>query len=272
MKKVLIVFDGIQFASGSFNFAKQLNESQPILLTGIFLPQTDFGNLWSYASGSESAGVPMVENVDAQMVLRNVETFRKLCIEHNIEHVVHRNVTDFALPALRKETRFADLLIISGRSFYVNVGPYEQSEYLKEALTMSECPVMVIPEDARIPDSIVLAYEGTKQSLFAIKQFAYLFPEWTNKPTLLVYISPGGEDFPEASNIEELAARHFSDLTFIKLEMNPRKYFEAWLEQRDHPVLVADSFGRSTFSQVFRPSFIQNILDKNVFPVFIAHT
>ena len=272
MKKVLIVFDGIQFASGSFNFAKQLNQSQPILLTGVFLPQTDFANLWSYASGGGSSGVPMVEGVDAQVVLRNVETFRKLCTENNIEHVVHSNMTDLPLPAIRNETRFADLLIISGQSFYANAGAYEQSEYLKEALTMSECPVMVIPENARIPDSIVLAYEGTKQSLFAIKQFAYLFPEWTNKPTLLVYFSQAGEDFPEASNIEELAARHFSDVTFIKLEMNPQKYFEAWLEQRDHPVLVADSFGRSAFSQFFRPSFIQDIRDKNLFPVFIAHT
>ena len=272
MKKVLIVFDGIQFATSSFNFAKQLNEAEPILLTGVFLPQTDFANVWSYATGGEPAGVPMVESVDAQVMLRNVETFRKLCTENNIQHVVHKNVTDFALQALKKETRFADLLIISGPSFFANMGAYEQSEYRNEVLGMSECPVLVLPENARIPDSVIFAYDGTRDSLFAIKQFAYLFPEWNNKPALLVYISESAHDFPEAANIEELAARHFSELTFLKLAMNPRKYFDAWMENRDHPLLVAGSFGRSTFSQLFKSSFVNSALERHVLPVFIAHT
>ena len=39
MKKILIAFDGTHFSDGAFEFARRVNELQPILLTGVFLPQ-----------------------------------------------------------------------------------------------------------------------------------------------------------------------------------------------------------------------------------------
>ena len=272
MKKVLIVFDGTHFPAGSFNFATELNKLQPILLTGVFLPQTDFANLWSYGSGGAGPMfVPLLETVDAGVIQRNIETFSKLCIKNNIEFRVHKDVMDFAIPELKKETRFADLLIVGTETFYANLGSFEQNEYLRDALSQSECPVLMVPEKAEAPVSIVLAYDGSKSSVYAIKQFAYLFPELTTLPVMLIYVSEKRNEFPELINIEELAARHFSDLTFLKLELNPRKHFSNWMREKKGAMLVAGAYGRSGFSQLFKSSFASDVIDKHTLPVFIAH-
>jgi hypothetical protein len=75
----------------------------------------------------------------------------------------------------------------------------------------------------RFPENVILAYDGTEQSVYAIKQFAYLFPEMAEMPTLLVYASKDtAEDFPGKGQIEELVARHFPNLTLLKLDINPK--------------------------------------------------
>lgn len=272
MKKVLVVFEGTNFATGAFNYALHLNSIDPILLTGVFLPQVDYANLWSYGSGgSGPMFVPLMESVDAQTVQQHIETFTHLCEKNRIEYRVHKDVMDFALPELKRETRFADLLIIGSESFYSNLGSYEQNEYLKDAITQAECPIIVIPEKAGMPSSLVLAYDASRCSVYAIKQFAYLFPELAKLPTLLVYVAKSNGEFPESDNISELAARHYPDLTFQKLEMDSRQEFSAWLSQRENTMLVAGSYGRSGFSQLFKSSFVSAVIDEHRLPVFIAH-
>lgn len=273
MKKVLIVFDGTHFPGASFNFAASLNSMQPILLTGVFLPQTDISSLWSHGGGGGTGGsfIPLMESVDAEVVQRNVETFSKLCVKNNIEFRVHKDVMDFAVPELKRETRFADLLVVEGQTFYSNVGPREQYVYLQEALTGAECPVIVIPDNASVPTNLVLAYDGTYDSVFAIKQFAYLFPELTTLPTLLVYVTAKDKEFPDEVNIEELASRHFSDLSLMKLEIDPHDYFKTWIADRKGTLLIAGAFGRSGWSKVFKSSFIKDVIKEHTLPVFIAH-
>lgn len=274
MKKVLIVFDGTHFSTSSFEFAAWLNSMSPILLTGVFLPQTDLANLWSRGAGGGwgNSYMPLVETIDSAVIQQNIDTFSRLCVNNNIEFRVHKDVMDFAMPELKNESRFADLLVISCETFYSNVSAQEQHVYLQEAFGQSECPVVVIPEKYERPRSLILAYDGTKSSVFAIKQFAYLFPELLQLPALLVYADGRGEDFPDENNIEELAARHYTNLTFLRLEMNPKKYFGTWLREQEGALLVTGSYGRSGWSKLLKSSFAGNIISEKLCPVFIAHT
>ena len=45
MKKILLVFDGINFSEGAFEFARRLNEKNKILATAVFIPQVNYANL-----------------------------------------------------------------------------------------------------------------------------------------------------------------------------------------------------------------------------------
>src|SRR5437763_15979303 len=119
MKKVIIAFDGTQFSEGAFELARNLNELDPILLGGVFIPQLSYANLWSY-SGAMAGGayVPMIEEEEGELIQKNIEQFESLCIKNNISFSVHKDFNDFAVTELKRETRFADLLIISSEAFY----------------------------------------------------------------------------------------------------------------------------------------------------------
>lgn len=272
MKKIIIAFDSTHFSEGAFEFARRLNEVQPVLLTGIFLPQAEISYLWSYAGGVTVPFIPQLETDDAELVIENIERFKKQCINNNIDFRVHKDFYDLALPELKKESRFADLLLIGSESFYKNMGTHMPNEYLRDTLHDIACPVLLVPEKYDFPESIILAYDGSNEAVFAIKQFAYLFPELTGLKTMLVYAhKDASKDIPDKVQIEELATRHFSDLTLFKLNADPKKNFSSWVNQTKSAILVSGSYGRSGLSQLFKNSFIQDIITDHKLPVFIAH-
>jgi hypothetical protein len=275
MKKVLLAFDGSNFSKGACEFARMLNEKNPILLTAAFLPQVDYANLWSFSGGGIAAPlyVPLVEDDDSIAVKKNIERFETFCQKNGIDYRVHKDFYDFALPELKKESRFADLLILGGETFYENLAAKEPNDYLKEALHGIECPAVVVPEEFEFPIVNVLTYDGSESSVFAIKQFAYLFPEFSGNKTVLIYLKEKGEDMlPEQVSIEELAARHFNDLTLLRLEANPKKYLGSFLLENKGAIVVSGAFGRSAFSRSFKKSFVTETLKEHRTPLFIAHS
>jgi hypothetical protein len=273
MKKILLAFDGTSFSEGAFEFVRQINSLNPVLLTGVFIPQLSYSNLWSYANGMAGPTyVPLLEAEDGDAIEKNIKLFEQLCTKHSIKYTIHKDFFDFALPELKKETRFADLLVISSEIFYKDLGRQNPSEYLKDALHSSECPVIVVPERFKFPKVNILAYDGSESSVFAIKQFAYIFPELTSQETLLFYASPSeDEKVPDNEKTEELVRQHFSNISFMKLSLNPKKYFADWINSNPDAILVSGSFGRSSLSEMFRKSFVANIIAENKLPVFIAH-
>jgi nucleotide-binding universal stress UspA family protein len=273
MKKIILAFDGVHFSEGAFEFARRLNELQPILLTGIFLPQAELANLWSYTDGMGVAFIPLLQDEEAtEHVEKNIERFQKLCVGNGIDYRVHKDFYDFALPELRKESCYADLLILGSEVFYKSIGAEVPNDYIQDVLHHVACPVILVPEKFEFPDSIILAYDGSEDSVFAIKQFAYLFPELTGKKTVLVYAEDDEtKDFPDKIQLEELATRHFSDLTLFKLEVDPKKHFGIWIADKKSSMLVCGAYGRSGVSQLFHKSFVKNIIAVHRLPVFIAH-
>lgn len=274
MKKILLAFDGTHFSEGALQFARKLNDRQPVLLTGAFLPQVDYANLWSY-SGGGTAGesyIPLVEDADAEAVQQNIKRFESFCHTNSIRFRVHKDYFNFTLPDLKKESRYADLLIISSEVFYKQAGINESNDYLKQALHDVECPVIIVPEKYDFPQSNILSYDGSESSVNAIKQFAYLFPEFTGHPTLLVYANNKNEnEFPDEQNIKELLSLHYPQLSWMKFEANPKIHFATWISEKKGAILISGSFGRSGFSMMFKKSFITDVISDHRVPVFIAH-
>jgi len=273
MKKILLPFDGIHFSNGAFDFARRLNLLSPILLTGLFVPQTSYANLWSYSAALNGPSmVPLVEEDEARAFERNINKFEVLCADNRIRYKVHKNVFDFALPELQKETRFADLMIISSEKFYEDTGLNEANDYLQDTLHASEVPTILVPEQFSFPCRNILAYDGTEDSVFAIKQFAYLLPEFSGHETLLVHVTERKENnIPEMAEIEELASRHFPKLTIQKVYLDHEGEFPKWLESKKSSILVAGSYGRGSVSRMFRKSFVSKLIGQHKMPVFLAH-
>ncbi len=274
MKKVIIPFDGVTFSKGAFEFANKLNEVEPILLTGLFLPQINYDSLWAFGGGvGGPIFIPLVEDADIAVINENIVRFKDLCMRNHIEYRVHEDYLEFAMPELKKETRFADLLLIGSEEFYQSMGTSGPSAFLRDAIHHAECPVLIVPEHYNFPDNVILTYDGSEDAVFAIKQFAYLFPELAKLPTVLVTADSRhpNQDFPDRFNIEELVARHYPQLTLTKLEFDARKYFATWIAERSSAILVSGAFGRSSLSESIRQSFISEVLGTRQLPAFMAH-
>jgi nucleotide-binding universal stress UspA family protein len=270
MKKVILPFDGGKFSEGAFAFAISLNDIHPILLTGIFLSQLDFSKFFLFPP-SDSQGIATEKDTEEKNIQRNIEQFSSLCFQNNIQFKIHANLEEFAIPELTKETRFADLLIIGSEIFFKHISKEDSTLFLEDTLQHTECPVLVVPEKYYLPSQNILAYDGSASSVFAIKQFAYLFPHLCSNKTILVYAGEQNEDIPAQVNIEELATSHFSNLAITLLSTKRKKNLNEWIMDRENPILVSGSFGRSGFSYLFIKSFVINIIDAHKTPVFIAH-
>ena len=272
MKKIIIPFNGGHFSKGAFSFALSLHEIKPVLLTGVFLPEVDYARFFFFPTAfAAPAYIAGIEDFEIDEIEKNVEQFAQACQKNCIEYRAHKDLFDSSIHQLSKETRFADLMIIGSETFYTNELINGSKEYLKDALHTTECPVIIVPEDFKFPQSIILAYDGSASSVFAIKQFANLFPEMCDLKTILIYAGDDKHHIPDQVLIEDLTARHFCDLTITKLSSDNTNNLPNWFYQHKNSLVVSGSFGRSRLSEIFKKSFAFDFIIENKTPVFITH-
>ena len=145
-------------------------------------------------------------------------------------------------------------------------------EFLTEALKIAECPVIVVPENFEYPMTNLFAYDGSESSMFAIKQFAYILPQLTKIHTVVLHLGDDEEKtLPHQKNLMELLQQLFPDLRLLHLNINPKRDFNSWVQQKSACLLIAGSYSRSEISLLFKKSFMREILAEHKLPVFIAH-
>lgn len=272
MNKVVLLSDKEQLPKGAADFACMLHEQNPILLSGIFLPQVDYWNSLYYYSYGMGVPVPYFPSATAEVAQSAVQEFKTLCERNGIEYRIREKAYENIKEELRTETRFADLLLFSNEAFYKHLDDVVSDEYTDETVHLAECPVVILPEKYQRPDNIILAYDGSASSVFAMKQFAHLMPALAHLPALLVYVT-GDESrqIPELPYLKEWATRHFPDLTIMRLDIDRKKYFGTWISEQKSAMLVAGAQGRSSISELFRRSFVRELMEEHMLPIFIAH-
>lgn len=266
-----MVCDGRHFPNGAFELVCAVNNSSPILLKGIFLSSIQYVNLWFYPIDTQGNLLSAIIEEDDKIIAQNMDLFSQRCKKSNIDYRAHGHTEDFIFAAIKKESRFADLLVMSSESFYQNIHAEQPNTYTKTVLHESECPVLLVPEKAAQPSTIILSYDDTEASVFAIKQFACLFPQWCHLDTVVVYANKDGNQIPDENYLKELVEGHFSRVTFEPLQIEPSKYFPIWAEHYKKGLVVAGSYGRSPISDFFNKSFVAGLIKDHELPVFIAH-
>lgn len=271
MKKVLIFFSGSEFSEGAFSFARRLNDMQSILLVGVFIPKMSYASLWGAIPYTGYEFVPLLEP-EINGMKTNISRFETECRENSIGYHIHSTLSDYSLEMLKKETRFGDLLIISSDKFYEDTNGAGVPSYLQEVLHAAECPVIVVPEKFDFPTSNIFAYDGGESSVFAIRQFLWLFPEFSKNDSSFVYVKEGGDlTIPDEEDIREYAEPHLAHAEFLHLGMPSGKSFSSWVSQKKEPILIGGAYDRSGLSELFKKSFFNEVIAERLLPVFIAH-
>lgn len=272
MKKIIIAFDGMHFAEPALHFAASLHAHSPVQVTGVFLNSVDYTALWAFPiiPGAPGVTIPTESAEDEAVLQDNIRKFEDVCRRLEIPYKVHDDSGGLVFEEMKKESRFADLALICSEMFYNNLGK-QPNDYLKTILQMIECPVFIVPDTKDFPGSVVLTYDGSESSVFAIKQFAYLFPDLCKGKTWLLYAGEDAGGLPDQVYIEELVLRHFNDLTIDTMHAKPGVHLQEWLAGHGNPLVVTGAFGRSGISQLFKKSFLTELIQKHQTPLFIAH-
>jgi len=272
MKKILFLCDGDNFPKGAFQFIKQLNGNERVSVKGIFFNSVDYEQMISLAHIPIAEPFVKFKEDEKRLVLKSEQQFVEQCENFRIQYQIAEQKEGWDKEIFKNESRFADLVVISEELFCSDVLGEQPNFFMQEALHGAECPVLVVPEKFETPDRIVVAYDGKGESMFALKQFVYLLPNYSDLPTDFVYIkSESTGEIPNYDLLQEYARLHFNSLAKSKQHFDVKKYFTAWLEERKNVMVVTGAYARSSVSNLFNQSFADKIIRDHTNPLFIAH-
>ncbi len=282
MKRTVLILDAFKFEVASLEFAAGIAAVTGRGLTGLFVSDATIGNV---PGVDRLAGQMYVEEIvyseeeqkaRAAAIDKNMGLFYDECTRKGIAGIaLHEN--GIPLEVILHESRFADLLIVSPTLTFSG-GNNIPTDLVREILKGAECPVLLSAEQVRPVDEVVIAYDGSRSSAFAIKQFSYLLQQLGSKKTTILHVQEEGKTDETKVYSEQFASWmeiHFPSSTLVHLSGNAADVlFNYFMEDRDNnnKLLVAGAFGRNAVSRFFNPGTTDRVLKTIDIPVFITHS
>lgn len=178
------------------------------------------------------------------------------------------------LSPIIRETRFADMLIVDPEMTLSDSPEGAPTAFAKELLLKSECPVILAPYSFEGIDEILLAYDGSRSCVFAIRQFALLFPELANKKLRVLQVTGNDENgsLAQQEKILQLLQTHFNTVDFELIKGVPTSGLLQYLIGKQKTFVVLGAFGRNVLSNFFKESTAYKAIGTVNLPFFISHS
>ncbi|MBS1665221.1 MAG: hypothetical protein JST68_29515 [Bacteroidetes bacterium] len=272
MKQILFVSSSNQFPEGAFNLLKALQLQERTHVRGLFFKAVDYVELATLGATSAVSAMVEYDYKEIEKLAEQQTYFANRCEKSYIPFDIVDGAQEFDKSLLIKESRFADLIIISGELFCETQSHRQPNTFLHEALHAAECPAIIVPENFEKLEHLFVAYDGSLESMYAIKQFCYLFPNLTDLPTEIAYAKHEESiDMPDLDLLKKFTRLKFNAINFNKLQFKASDYFATWISEKKNALLITGSFGRSSLSYLAKPSFADEIIHQHTLPLFIAH-
>ena len=281
MEKILLAVEGSKQNAYAFEFACYLAKLTDSRLTAVFLE----GDADGYGprvipaeepellhlDGPEIAGCTLVKAAVSDPVLREVHRFREACLSQKVPARVHRD-RGVPLEEMILESRFSDLIVIDPETSFKRAEREFPGHFIQEILPAAECPVVVSPYHFEKIDEVIFAYDGSASSVFAIKQFTYLFPMLKNKKAVMVNVNKEERSAVEEQfKMKEWLSAHYQDVNFVILNGDASDELFGYLLGKKNAIVVLGAYGRGILSRFLKPSHASLLLRTINLPIFIAH-
>jgi hypothetical protein len=271
MKKVMVILNGLHVSNYIVPAALKLAKSTNSFLHAIFLSQDPHQLEYSYFFPND---LTLTENYltgksiaeeDKEMIENNIRYFEDECKLMNVPFLVDTR-HNYSLNELIACSDFFDLILIDAK---VHLYEYLLSDLLADA----HCPVLLTTSEMEAINQITFAYDGSHSSMYAIKMFTYLFPEWKDLPTNLVHItSKENRALPNETPVASWLTSHYSSLKTHIIQGNVQPALLEYLKPASkETLLVMGAFGRSSVSRMFHKSLSQAVINQTNAAVFITH-
>lgn len=278
MKKFLAVFDGFNISKSTLNYAIQLTQAADAHLVGVFLDEFVYRSydvlkvMQTYKNYKEK-----MKELDAKDKLKRDEAakqFQKSCSTAGILFTIHRD-KGFALLDLKKESMFADLIVINEFETFTKYKQQSPTRFIKDLLADVQCPVLIVPNNHKPFDKITLLYDGGPSSLFAIKMFSYLFGNFMNLPVEVFTVKDhymATSRLPDNKLMREFIKRHYPNATYNVVKGIAEEQILGHLRNhKENELVVLGAYRRSELSRWFKTSMADTLMKDVDTPLFIAH-
>jgi len=271
MKKVLIAIDAKKVNMKALDFACYLARLTHSTLTGVFLDKAQLMETIIKEPLQRQARYSTAVKEMAKVIDENMHQFREACSGRGTNCSLYVESSEQGGDIV-KATRFAELLIVDPEMSFKKKNDEIPSAYIKDLLARSECPVVLAPFEFHAINEILFAYDGSEASVYAIKQFTYLFPELTGKKLTVLEVNKAGDDLiRDKAKITELLKLHYPDIEFQLLQGKAADELFGYLLGKNNVFVVMGAFERNVFSGLFSHSTAELIIKAINVPVFVAH-
>ena len=274
MEKIVVVCDSHKIDMSTIDFGCYLSKLTHSSLSGILLDNTiqdiiaEKTHMPHYATAEKSrTGDPVVMDSDQAMIYF-MEQSRKRGVHSDV--VVSKGAPS---ETVLYESRFADLLVVAPDLTFLGDADDLPSSFVKHLLVKSECPVILAPHSFEKIDQITFCYDGTASSLFSIKQFTYLFPQFKNMPVMLLEVRDSVIREADEGHTRTLSwlKAHYDHVNFHFLQGRVNEELLIYFMDKKDVFIVMGAFGRNLVSILFRKSTSEKVIQSADLPLFIAH-
>jgi nucleotide-binding universal stress UspA family protein len=275
MEKILLVVNAHKPDNDSIDFACTIASMAQSRLTGLFIENLFFEYIPPASQDRSSYfktqqdGTDIAVTTDTEQAVR---LFKEQCKARQVEPEVYMDKGE-PIQEVVFESRFADLLIIDPAMSFYKLEDQLPSHLVKEVLANAECPVLLTPEKFDSLEEIVFCYDGSASSVFAIKQFTLLFPQFSSRNVLLLEVNrTGNEEFTESHRrmVEWLKA-HYHSAYYHALAGNAKDDLYAYFFMKSKKLVVMGAYGRSMLSNFFKKSNADVLMRVVDLPLFVTH-
>jgi len=278
MKMILLAVNALSPDKGSYEFACYLGRLSKSKVYGAFLDgsEADEKLLVNNKEGAYTIHSGRVGQSDhfvtkKETIKKNIQLFREGCISNEVGDEIYLG-HELTVDELISESRFADMIVLDAAMSIGNFSSSVPSETVKIILNRANCPVIISPLSFDEIDELIFTYNGSLSSVFAIKQFTYLFPEYFDKRVTVVQVNRDGI-WPnkEKEKLKEWLKNHYLDIHFLALEGKTESELMTFLFRRKNMFIVMGAYSRNALSQFFNESTAEILIKTLTQPIFITH-
>ena len=275
---ILLAVNALNPDKGSYEFACYLARLSKSKVYGIFLDgsEADEKIIESKREGAfalhSGRGVDTGHYINKKETIKNnIHLFKEGCISNEVINDIYSDY-EVSVDELISESRFADMIVVDAALSLGSFSSPAPSEIVKNILNKANCPVIISPLSFDEIDELIFTYNGSLSSIFAIKQFTYLFPEYFDKRVTVVQVNKDGIwHHKDKEKLKEWLKNHYSDIHFLVLEGKTESELMTFLFRRKNMFIIMGAYSRNALSQFFNESTAEILIKTLTQPIFITH-
>ena len=276
MEKILLVINGQNPDTSSMDFACEMAALNQSKLTGIFLENLSFEDPTGVVIDGPFYLETAIESNTATNVATDIDEAVAILKEKCLHKGIAEEVCVYKNQLIKNvvfESRFAEVLIIGPETGMYDRDGKLPSHFVKEILVKAECPVLLAPEKFQDVGEIVFCYNNTASSVFAIKQFTYLFPQYRYKNVTLLEVTDAGFDqlSEDHTRLLKWLRGHYNAVYYYALRGDVEDKLVNYFLMKRRKMIVMGAYGRSMLSSFFKRSSADVLIRMLDMPIFITH-